>query len=84
MSKPLTLRLKWKLFRRYLKESKDGVIVDCPVCDSIDISFDNQLEHLIDDRRVYTSRYTCNDCGAICKNTQEWRKKLSKSKEGSS
>lgn len=78
MNKPLSLRMKWKLFRRYLKENKDGVVVSCAYCDSIDIAFDNQLEHLINDRRIYKSRYTCNNCGATCKNIQEWTKETSR------
>ncbi|WP_078598590.1 hypothetical protein [Evansella clarkii] len=82
MSKPLTLRLKWKIFRQYLKEIKDGVIVNCAYCSSLDIRFDKQLEHNINDRRVYTSSYTCNNCGAKCKNIQEWTKNASEPEDG--
>jgi hypothetical protein len=77
MSKPLSLWMKWKLFRRYLKESKDGVIVNCAHCGSIDIAFDHQIEHRIADLRVYKSSYFCNNCGATCKNTQEWTENTS-------
>jgi hypothetical protein len=72
LSKALTLIQKIKIFRRYLKEQKDGVIVDCAYCHSLDIKFNHQLEHEIDDRKVYTSKYTCNNCGATCSNKQEW------------
>ncbi|MCR6108622.1 hypothetical protein HXA32_20335 [Salipaludibacillus agaradhaerens] len=82
MSKPLTLRLKWKLFRGYLKEVKDGVAINCAYCDSMHISFNNQLEHNVDDQRIYTSRYTCNNCGATCKNTQEWTEASSGTAKG--
>lgn len=72
MSKPLTLIGKFKLFRSYLQTQKDGVIVDCAYCKSIDIKFESQLEHEIDDRKIYSSKYTCNNCGATCSNKQEW------------
>lgn len=73
MSKPLTLIQKIRMFRKYLKEQKDGVVVDCAYCHSVDIKFNEQVEHKIDgNQTTYSSKYTCNNCGATCRNKQEW------------
>jgi len=74
MSKPLTFFDKLKLFRRYLKTQKDGVIIDCPFCKSTDISFTNQNEGRKGNRNVYVSRYLCNNCHSACENQQDWVK----------
>lgn len=47
-------------------------MVNCAYCKSIDIKFENQLEHEVVDRKVYTSKYKCKNCGANCSNKQEW------------
>lgn len=79
MSEPLSLRMKWKLFKMYLKEVSAGTLVNCAYCNSPDVEFDNQKEHDVDGCRIYMSRYTCKRCGATCKNRQEWTLEQSES-----
>lgn len=88
MSKPLTFIKKVKLFHLYLKAQQNGVIIDCALCGSTNISFEKQtadgmLTPQINDKglcegvkhsTLYYSIYTCNDCGAECSNRQEWYK----------
>lgn len=74
MSKPMTIIRKIKLFRRYLKTQKGGVIVTCGFCDSTNISFKVQDGGKVDERVVYESKYKCNDCEAICDNVQSWNR----------
>lgn len=82
MSKPLTFLRKLKLFRLYLKEQQNGVIVDCAICGSTNINFEKQsasgvITPQLNPKRIthstlYNSIYTCNECGAECLNRQEW------------
>lgn len=88
MSKSLTFIQKVKLFRLYLKTQKNGVIIDCALCGSTNISFEKQtnnsvftpqlnsngLSGAVKNSTLYHSIYTCNDCGAECRNRQEWFK----------
>lgn len=79
--------MKLKLFRLYLKEQQNGVIIDCALCGSTNINFEKQtISGLITPRispkeikhsTLYHSKYTCNNCGAECINRQEWFKSQS-------
>lgn len=72
MSKPLTLWMKVKLFMMYLKEQKDGVIIDCPYCNGTNVFFCDQQTYTIGNTFIYKSRYLCNDCHSACENEQKW------------
>jgi transposase-like protein len=74
LSKPLTLGRKIKLFRMYLKQRQDAVVVDCPFCKSINIHFCEQEEVKENNKVIYVSRYLCNDCYSACENRQDWFK----------
>jgi len=74
LSKPLTFFKKLKLFKMYLNQQQNGVIVDCAFCKSTNIHFCNQLEIQEGDKATYTSTYLCNDCHSACENKQEWFK----------
>jgi hypothetical protein len=74
MSRPLTFFMKIKLFRLYLKKQQNGVIIDCAYCGSTNLAFSNQKKNKVVNKTIYTSRYECNNCGAICKNHQDWIK----------
>ncbi|GAA0347914.1 hypothetical protein GCM10008931_44010 [Oceanobacillus oncorhynchi subsp. oncorhynchi] len=74
MSKPLTLWMKIKIFRLWLKQQEEGVLVNCSYCDSTNVKFEDQFENNFSDVKIYNSLYTCVDCGAICRNRQEWQK----------
>lgn len=69
----------------YLKQQKDGVIIDCALCKSTNIHFESQKFHEVATPNigspmtfstVYRSEYTCNDCGAKCENKQEWKQPI--------
>lgn len=73
MSKPLSFFQKIKLFRMYHKHQKNGVVVSCPYCGGTNIEFWNQKE-FGDKEITYKSEYVCNDCNALCENTQKWNR----------
>jgi len=75
MSKSLSFIKKFHLFRLYLKSQSNGVIISCGICDSIDITFNQQSETKQENNVFYKSVYTCQSCGATCKHEQQWAKK---------
>lgn len=73
--------MKLKLFMLYLRHQRDGVIIDCALCGSTEIKFEQQhsAEVYHPDKKgggttstIYTSKYECGNCGATCNNRQEW------------